>query len=149
MSEQSEAMPQEELVEIVADIVSAYVSKNPVQSGDLPQLIETVHRSVAALGSGNGTAQAEAPEPAVSVRSSVKKDSIACLECGKRFKSLKRHLTANHEMTPEEYRLKWNLPSSYPMAAPDYSAARSEMALKFGLGRTQKSPKKGSRRKAH
>lgn len=148
MADQSEAAQRDELVEIVADIVSAYVSNNPVQSTDLPGLISSVHGSVAALASGNGAAQAEPPTPAVSVKSSVKKDAIACLECGKKFKSLKRHLTTNHGMTPDEYREKWSLPSSYPMVAPDYAAVRSEMAKKLGLGRKPQAAKAKRGRKA-
>ncbi|MEX0954392.1 MAG: MucR family transcriptional regulator [Rhizobiaceae bacterium] len=147
MADRREAMQQEELVEIVADIVSAYVSKNPVQSTDLPDLISSVHGTVAALALGNDAAQAEPQTPAVSVKSSVKKDSITCLECGKKFKSLKRHLSGSHDMTPDEYRAKWDLPASYPMVAPNYSAERSEMALKLGLGRKPKSAKKSSGRK--
>ncbi|MEX0955306.1 MAG: MucR family transcriptional regulator [Rhizobiaceae bacterium] len=145
MAEQGETTQQEELVEIVADIVSAYVSKNPVQRGDLSRLIETVHSSVATLVSGSGSLQAEAPTPAVPVKSSVKKDHIVCLACGKKFKSLKRHLSSNHEMSPDEYREKWSLSDSYPLVAPNYSASRSEMAIKLGLGRKPKA-RRGKKR---
>jgi predicted transcriptional regulator len=141
-------MKQDELVEIVADIVAAYLSNNPVQLGDLPGLIETVHGSVATLSTGSETVQANPLTPAVTVKSSVKKDHIVCLECGKKFKSLKRHIGANHHMTPERYRETWHLPSAYPMVAQDYSAVRSEMARTMGLGRKPKAALKGSRRKA-
>ncbi len=135
MADQPKDTQQEELVEFAADIVSAYVSNNPVQQGDLPELIQSVYTSMAALASANGEAQAEAPTPAVSIKSSVKKDHIVCLECGKKFKSLKRHLATNHDMLPEDYREKWGLSSTYPMVAPNYAEQRSEMAKQLGLGR--------------
>jgi predicted transcriptional regulator len=148
MADQSEAMQREELVEVVADIVSAYVSNNPVQLTDLPALISTVHGSIAALTSGNPAAQAEPPTPAVPVKKSVHNDYIVCLEDGKKFKSLKRHLGVHYNLTPDEYRQKWNLPVSYPMVAPGYSAQRSELAKKLGLGRKPAAAKaKGRARK--
>jgi predicted transcriptional regulator len=127
-------MPYETLLDHVADIVSAHVSNNSVSANDLPGLIQSVYASLAALG------QAPAPieeklTPAVSVRASVKPDAIACLECGSKFKMLKRHLGTDHNMTPAEYRQRWNLPSDYPMVAPEYAAMRGELAKKIGLGR--------------
>ncbi|MEX0956392.1 MAG: MucR family transcriptional regulator [Rhizobiaceae bacterium] len=137
-----------ELVELVADIVSAYVSNNPVQTASLPDLISTVHGSIAALASNGSASPVEAPTSAVSVKSSVKKDHIVCLGCGKKFKSLKRHISANHGLTPDEYRAKWDLPASYPMVAPNYAAERSAMALRIGLGRKPKAAKARRGRKA-
>lgn len=127
-------MPDEILLDHVADIVSAHVSNHSVSAADLPGLIQSVYASLAALG------QAPAPieeklTPAVSVRASVKPDAIACLECGSKFKMLKRHLGTDHNMNPAEYRQRWNLPSDYPMVAPEYAAMRGELAKKIGLGR--------------
>ena len=124
-------------VDLTADIVSAYVSNNTIASGDLAALIATVH---SALVSAAQTAQEPAAGelvPAVPVKKSVLGDYIICLEDGKRFKSLKRHLRTHFDMTPEDYRAKWNLPADYPMVAPNYAAARSDLARKMGLGQKQ------------
>lgn len=121
-------------VELAADIVAAYVSNNPVPADSLSELISTVHRAVNQL-SNPVTSQAEKPTPAVNPKRSVFPDFIICLEDGKRFKSLKRHLMTHHGLTPEEYRAKWGLPVDYPIVAPNYAAARSELAKKMGLGR--------------
>ena len=120
-------------VGMAADIVSAYVGHNTVSVTEIPALIAEVHAALTGLSSG---AAPEAPpqEPAVSPRSSVKPDSIACIECGKRFKSLKRHLMSHHDLTPDEYKAKWNLKHDYPIVAPDYAKARSNLAKKIGLG---------------
>ena len=119
---------------MAADIVAAYVSHNTIGMTEIPALIATVHAALSGLD--NAPQPEEAPkEPAVSPRSSVKPDSIACLECGKRFKSIKRHLSSNHELTPDQYRAKWNLKHDYPMVAPEYAAARSKLAKSMGLGR--------------
>lgn len=138
----TDQMNRDELVEHVTEIVSAYVANNPVQAPNLPELIETVHKSLSSLASDEAATEAEKPVPAVSVKRSVKNDHIVCLECGKKFKSLKRHLATNHEMTPEEYRGKWNLRDSYPMVAPNYAAERSALAVKLGLGRKPNAAKK-------
>ena len=126
------------LVELTADVVAAYVSNNVVQTSDLPDLINKVH---AALGittqGGNGKAEVAA-KPAVSVRRSVQENEIVCLECGQKFKSLKRHLMTHHGLTPAEYRAKWNLPADYPMVAPAYAAKRSQLAKKMKLGHKRK-----------
>jgi predicted transcriptional regulator len=123
------------LVALTAEIVSAFVSKNLVGSGELPALIGDVH---AALSRATGqTAAVQVPEdqkPAVSVRKSVTPEYIVCLEDGKKFKSLKRHLRTHYNLSPEEYREKWALPHDYPMVAPNYAAARSQLAKKMGLG---------------
>ena len=127
-----------ELLEMTADIVSAYVSNNSVSASDLPSLIGDVHGALLRVSTGVQEVQVEAPKPAVSVKKSVTPDHIVCLEDGKKFKSLKRHLMTHYAMTPEQYREKWNLDASYPMVAPNYAAARSQLAKKMGLGRKAK-----------
>jgi predicted transcriptional regulator len=126
------------LIEMVSDIVSAYVSHNPVPVADLPKLIERVHATLTEI-EGGGTAEAK-PElkPAVPVRKSVTDDHIVCLEDGKKFKSLKRHLRTRYDMSPEEYREKWSLAADYPMVAPNYAKQRSQLARKMGLGQSKK-----------
>jgi predicted transcriptional regulator len=123
------------LASLAAQIVAAYVSNNQVPQPDLPRLIGEVHRALAAALSG----QAPRPEaselkPAVAVRKSVTPDFIICLEDGKKFKSLKRHLRTHYDLAPEQYREKWNLPADYPMVAPNYAKARSSLAKRMGLG---------------
>ncbi|MFK0690918.1 MucR family transcriptional regulator [Mesorhizobium sp. IMUNJ 23033] len=128
------------LIELTTDVVSAYVSNNPVPVADLPALIGQVH---AALQGTVGRVSAEEPEalkPAVPIRKSVTPDNIICLEDGKKFKSLKRHLSTHYGLTPDEYRAKWHLPADYPMVAPNYAAARSALAKTMGLGRKPKEP---------
>lgn len=123
------------MVELTADVVSAYVSNNPVSTVDLPNLIGDVH---AALSRVHGTANAppaEKPKPAVNPKRSVFEDYIICLEDGKKFKSLKRHLRTHYDLSPEQYREKWGLAPDYPMVAPSYAAARSRLAREMGLGR--------------
>ncbi len=127
-------MADEMLLDHVADIVSAHVSNNSVSANDLPGLIQSVYASLAALGQVSEL-PAETLMPAVSVRSSVKSDAIVCLDCGAKFKMLKRHLGTDHGLTPADYRARWNLPADYPMAAPDYAAMRADLARKNGLGR--------------
>ena len=123
------------LTELVADIVGAYVSKNSVSVADLPKLINEVHSALRQTTTGGQTAEEPAKEPAVPIRRSVNPDYIVCLEDGKKFKSLKRHLRTDHDMSPQEYRAKWGLKPDYPMVAPNYAASRSELAKKMGLGR--------------
>ncbi|RWB25222.1 MucR family transcriptional regulator [Mesorhizobium sp.] len=130
----------ETLIELTADVVSAYVSNNPIPVGDLPALIVQVH---AALKGTAGSVSAEEPEalkPAVPIKKSVTADYIICLDDGKKFKSLKRHLSTHYGVTPDEYRAKWRLPADYPMVAPNYAAARSALAKTMGLGRKPKEP---------
>lgn len=132
-------------VGLTAEIVSAYVSNNPVPASDLPALIGSIHD---ALGKLSRTQEAaEKPKPAVSIAKSVTRDHIVCLEDGLKFKSLKRHLATKYGLTPEEYRDKWGLPRDYPMVAPSYSEARSALAKKLGLGRKpeEPAPKKAGR----
>ncbi len=124
---------QETLITLTADIVSAHVSNNSVAVNDLPTLIQNVHGALTGLG-GRAEEPAAKPEPAVSVRSSVKPDYIVCLEDGKKLKMLKRHLMTHYSMTPDEYRQKWSLNADYPMVAPNYAEQRRSLAKKIGLG---------------
>ena len=124
-------------IEMAADIVSAYVSKNSIPPSDLPALIDAVHKALGAITTGKRGGEGEpAPElkPAVPIKKSVTDDFLICLEDGKRFKSLRRHLSTTYNMTPEAYREKWNLPKDYPMVAPSYAAVRSNLAKAAGLG---------------
>lgn len=125
---------QETLVTLTADIVAAHVSNNSVAVSDLPLLISNVHGALAGLGTAAPEPEAKKQEPAVSVRSSIKPDYIVCLEDGKKLKMLKRHLMTHYQMTPEQYRTKWNLPADYPMVAPNYAEQRRSLAKKIGLG---------------
>ena len=122
-------------IELTADIVSAYVSKNPVPAADLAALISQVHVALANISGDHKQQDAEPLKPAVPVKKSVSENYIVCLEDGKKFKSLKRHLATHHNLTPEEYRAKWGLPADYPMVAPAYAASRSVLAKQMGLGR--------------
>lgn len=126
----------EQLLALTADIVVAHVGHNTVSASDMPLLIKSVHGALAGLGSVEQVD--DAPAPAVSVRSSVKPDTIICLECGAKQKTLKRHLGSAHDMSPADYRAKWDLKADYPMVAPSYARQRSEMAKQIGLGRKPK-----------
>lgn len=132
-------MSDNDLINLTADIVSAHVSHNNVSAADVPTLIQKVY---AALEKASEPAEAEAPkaEPAVSIRASVKNDYIVCLEDGKKLKMLKRYLRTNYNMTPDEYRAKWELPRDYPMVAPAYAEQRKDLAKKIGLGRKRQEP---------
>jgi predicted transcriptional regulator len=123
-----------EVIEMTADIVSAYVGNNTVAAADLPNLIQSVHRALAGVSSGVETVEAAPKEPAVPIRRSITPDYLVCLEDGRKFKSLKRHLRTKYNMSPEEYRAKWGLPKDYPMVAPNYAKARSDLAKQMGLG---------------
>jgi len=129
------------LIDLTADIVSAYVSNNTVASTDLPSLISEVHNALQKTATASSEPEPEPLKPAVPVKKSVMPDYIICLEDGKKFKSLKRHLRTHYNMTPEEYREKWDLGADYPMVAPNYAAARSELAKKMGLGQQRKRSK--------
>lgn len=133
-----QSLETSELVELTADIVSAYVSKNTVVVTDLPSLISEVHGALSKASVSSGLGAKEELKPAVSVKKSVTPDYIVCLEDGKKFKSLKRHLRTHYDLSPEEYREKWGLPHDYPMVAPNYAAARSALAKKMGLGQRRK-----------
>jgi len=126
-----------ELVELAAEIVAAYVGNNAVPSNELPALIKEVYGALAEAVQGNAAQEQPAEElkPAVPVRRSVTDDYIVCLECGGKFKSLRRHLKSRHNLTPEEYRAKWGLSADYPMVAKNYREARSQLAREMGLGR--------------
>ena len=125
-------------IELAADVVSAYVSNNSVPASDLPGLIGEVHIALSKIGNGSAELLAEAPKPAVSIKKSVTPDYIICLEDGKKFKSLKRHLRTQYNMTTEQYREKWGLAPDYPMVAPNYAKARSELAKEMGLGQQRR-----------
>ena len=131
----------EVLVTLTSDIVAAHVSNNSVAVSDLPVLIHNVYSALAGLQQEVAPAQPK-QEPAVSVRSSVKPDYIVCLEDGKKLKMLKRHLMTHYQMTPEDYRAKWNLPADYPMVAPNYAEQRRSLAKKIGLGTSRSRKKK-------
>jgi len=134
----TEARARSSLIELTSDIVSAYVAHNPVPVVELPRLIERVHAALAEIqGAPPAELRAEL-KPAVPVRKSVTDDHIVCLEDGKKFKSLKRHLRTRYDMSPEEYREKWGLTADYPMVAPAYAKQRSDLARKMGLGLMKK-----------
>ncbi|MFQ5939855.1 MAG: MucR family transcriptional regulator [Alphaproteobacteria bacterium] len=147
MSTQTEIkVSHEDMQRMAAEIVSAYVSNNAVRVAQVPEVVETVYHSLLKLR----TPAPEPLKPAASVRRSVTPAYIICMEDGKKYRALKRHLQSQHGMTPLEYRAKWGLPADYPMVAPNYSAARSEMAKKTGLGRkaSKPAPRRGRKRKA-
>jgi predicted transcriptional regulator len=128
-------MPPSETLEMAAEVVAAFVSNNPVPKGELPALIQTIHDALTGLSSGveNAAPNEEPKQPAVSIRKSITPDYLICLEDGKRFKSLKRHL-GTHGLTPDQYRAKWKLPADYPVVATNYAATRSALAKAIGLG---------------
>ena len=125
-------------IELTADIVSAYVSNNSVSAGEIASLINQVHAALVRVSAGQSDAQPEPLKPAISVKKSITPDHLVCLEDGKKFKSLKRHLRTQYNMTPETYREKWGLPPDYPMVAPNYAAARSQLAKQMGLGQQRR-----------
>jgi predicted transcriptional regulator len=123
---------------LTAEIVSAYVSNNTVPSDDIPALINQVHAALMRVSGGQADVRGEARKPAVPVKKSIQSDYIICLEDGKKFKSLKRHLRTQYNMTPEQYREKWGLPPDYPMVSPNYAATRSNLAKQMGLGQQRR-----------
>ena len=123
---------------LTTDVVSSYVRNNSVPRAELPNLINEVHTALLRVGGGTVEVPVEAPKPAIPVKKSVTPDYIVCLEDGKKFKSLKRHLRTQYNITPEQYREKWGLPADYPMVAPNYAKARSKLAKEMGLGQKQK-----------
>ncbi len=125
-------------IELTAGIVSAYVSNNSVSAAEIPMLIGQVHSALVKVSNGQSEAASEAAKPAIAVKKSITPDYIVCLEDGKKFKSLKRHLRTQYNMTPEHYREKWGLPPDYPMVAPNYAEARSQLAKQMGLGQQRK-----------
>ncbi len=134
---------EDDILKLVTEIVAAYVSKNPVAAHELPEIIRNVH---ATLGGFSGAETRALPRtPAVPVKKSVHDDYIVCLEDGKKLKMLKRYLRARYKMTPDEYRVRWNLPADYPMVAPNYAQKRSDFAKKIGLGKGE--GRKGKKKK--
>jgi predicted transcriptional regulator len=124
---------QPELIEMTTEIVAAYVASNAVAAGDLPALIHSVHKALSGAGAPPPV-EAAHKEPAVPVKKSITPDYLVCLEDGRRFKSLKRHLRSKYDLSPEAYRAKWGLAKDYPMVAPNYARARSDLARRMGLG---------------
>jgi predicted transcriptional regulator len=158
----SELQTTPNYLELAAEIVSAFVANNSLPAADLPALIGNVHQALNTLANGSAQpAVEERKEPAVPIKKSVQPDFIVCLEDGKKFKSLKRHLRTVYDLTPDQYRAKWGLPATYPMVAPNYAAARSQLAKSMGLGQQRrrsqpvaaepeqaKAPGRGRRKKA-
>ena len=134
----------ETLITFTSDIVAAHVSNNNVAIEDVPALIKNVYGALASLSAVDE--EEEMPEPAVSIRASIKPDHVVCLEDGKKMKMLKRHLMTDHGMTPDEYRARWNLPADYPMVAPEYAEKRRVLAKQIGLGR-KPGQRRGRRKK--
>ena len=127
-----------DIVEMAASIVSAYVAANPVAHQDLPALIKSIHNTLRDLAGQQAPTAASALEPAVSIKRSITPDHLICLEDGKKFKSLKRHLRTKYGMSPDEYRTRWGLPADYPMVAPNYARERSNLAKRMGLGQAKR-----------
>lgn len=133
--------PTKNLIDLTAGIVSAYVSNNPTSAAEIPALINQVHAALVKVASGRPDAAAEPAKSAVPIKKSITGEYLICLEDGKRFKSLKRHLRTQYNLTPEQYREKWGLPADYPMVAPNYAIARSQLAKKMGLGQQRRRPR--------
>jgi predicted transcriptional regulator len=125
-------------IELTANIVSAYVGNNATPASELPALISQIHSALVRVSAGHTEVVVEPVKPAVPVKKSMTSDYLVCLEDGKKFKSLKRHLRTQYNMTPEQYREKWGLPPDYPMVAPNYAVARSQLAKKMGLGQQRR-----------
>jgi len=136
---------ESELIELSSEIVAAYVGHNALSAADLPRLIADVYSALKTLGNAPAVSESEQPKPAIAVRRSITPDYLICLEDGKKFKSLKRHLMTHHSLSPQQYREKWSLPLDYPMVAPNYSATRSSLAKSSGLGRKEPPARKGKR----
>ena len=134
-----------EYIKMTAEVVAAYVGNNNLSPADLPGLIREVHQAIYGAVNGSGASNSSAPNPAVPIKRSVTSEHITCLECGKQFKSLKRHLNTHHDLKPAQYREKWSLPYDYPMVAPTYAKERSKLAINMGLGKKQ-SPARRRRR---
>ena len=143
--DENAAERQETLITHTTDIVVSYVANNSLGANEVSSLIQNIFGTLAGLGQ-QGSAAETRPEPAVSIRSSVKKDHVVCLEDGKKMKMLKRHLMTDHGLTPDEYRARWGLSSDYPMVAPDYADKRRDLAKKIGLGR-KPGQRRGRRKK--
>jgi predicted transcriptional regulator len=135
-----------EIIEMTAEIVASYVENNTISTSDLPALIQSIHRVLAGISTGVETVEAAPKEPAVPVRRSITPDYLVCLEDGRKFKSLKRHLRTKYNMSPEDYRAKWGLAKDYPMVAPNYAKARSDLAKQMGLGQGGRQAPRAKRR---
>ena len=146
MDETAAAEMQDMLITHTTDIVVSYVANNSLGADDVSSLIRGIYGTLAGLGQ-ESAAPAARPDPAVSIRSSIKRDHIVCLEDGKKMKMLKRHLMTHYNLTPDQYRARWNLPADYPMVAPNYAETRRELAKKIGLGR-KPGQRRGRRKKA-
>jgi predicted transcriptional regulator len=133
-----------EIIEMTADIVSAFVSNNSVPATEVPALIQSIHRALSGVSTSTEPVESAPREPAVPLKKSVNPDFIVCLEDGRKFKSLKRHLRTKYNMSPEEYRSKWGLPKDYPMVAPNYAKARSDLAKQMGLGQGGRAARGGA-----
>ncbi|MDX5366066.1 MAG: MucR family transcriptional regulator [Alphaproteobacteria bacterium] len=146
-AEYDEALVAEkaELIDMTAEIVSAYVGHNKIAPEELPELIHKVFAALSGASSGSALPPPQQPEPAVPVRKSITPDFLICLEDGKKFKSLKRHLHTHYNLTPDQYREKWGLPRDYPMVAPNYAQARSRLAKKMGLGQAGQNGRRGAK----
>ncbi|WP_298981714.1 MucR family transcriptional regulator [uncultured Roseibium sp.] len=138
----SDQTPNVKLLELTVDIVAAYAGNNTIASSDMVELIETVHGALSDAVTDSKEAEPEPLEPAVAIKKSVTPDFIICLEDGKKFKSLKRHIRTHYGLTPDEYRERWGLDANYPMVAPNYTAARAQLARDMGLGLARKGKKK-------
>ena len=134
-----------DVIEMTAEIVAAYVENNTISTTDLPGLIQSVHRALYSISTGAETVEVAPKEPAVPVRRSITPDHLVCLEDGRKFKSLKRHLRTKYNMSPEDYRAKWGLAKDYPMVAPNYAKARSELAKQMGLGQGGRQAARGAK----
>jgi predicted transcriptional regulator len=135
-----------EIIEMTAEIVAAYVENNTISTTDLPALIQSVHRALSSVSAGVEAVEVAPKEPAVPVRRSITADYLICLEDGRKFKSLKRHLRTKYNLSPEDYRAKWALPKDYPMVAPNYAKARSDLAKQMGLGQGGRQAAKTTKR---
>lgn len=130
--------PTNGLVELTSQIVSAYVSNNPLPVGEIPALILHTHAALSRISGSAAPVERDEQKPKIAAKKSISPDFIVCLEDGKKFKSLKRHLRTHYNLSPEQYRAKWDLPHDYPMVAPNYARARSDLAKKMGLGTSAK-----------
>lgn len=144
--ESSELVSRDEILRMAVDVVAAYLSNNQLPAGQIPEVISTVFRSLSSLDGTSAEVVQEPMKPAVPIRRSVTPDYLVCLEDGKKLKMLKRHLRTTYNMTPEEYRAKWNLPPDYPMVAPNYAKQRSDFAKQIGLGRKPGEKRRGRKR---
>lgn len=135
-----------ETMEQTADIVAAYVSNNSVSAGDLPALIQSIHKALTGIVTGVEPVEVVVKEPAVPIKRSITPDFLICLEDGRKFKSLKRHLRTKYNLSPEDYRAKWGLAKDYPMVAPNYAMARSNLAKQMGLGQGSRQAPKAKRK---